>query len=242
MQKTHRASQSALIHQQLADFTDRQLDYEALTGFFTLGYFPQDSTFFQRLKNYPPSTELVIDQEGKQIQQNRLWSWSHAPDANLSFDDSVDAFAALFHQVIHEQVTNRRVALPISGGLDSRSTISALNYIKSSKNWTYSYGYSEDSVETKIANQIAKLTSFPFEKFTIQPYLFDQLPLVMDCIEGFQDVTQTRQAYITRDLAHHSDFVMAAHLGDLWLGDMGYPATHQLSSIENLQTMPGKMG
>ena len=219
----------------LADFTERQLDYEALTGFFTFGFFPQDRTFFKDIKIVSPSTQFVVDQAGKHIQQKRLWSWSHSPDANLSFDDAVDAFAALFHQVIHEQVHGRRVALPISGGLDSRSTIAALQEYQDPSNiWTYSYGYAKKSVETKIARQIATFTPFPFTSFTIQPYLFDQLPHVLDCIEGFQDVTQTRQAYITHDLAQNADFVLAAHLGDLWLGDMGYPTTHQLSSPENV--------
>jgi asparagine synthase (glutamine-hydrolysing) len=233
--KTHTGVALSSFSPALTDFTERQLDYEALTGFFTFGFFPQDRTFFKGLKITPPSTQLVVDQVGKQVQQNRLWSWSHTPNANISFDDAVDAFAALFHQVIHEQVHDRRVALPISGGLDSRSTIAALkNNQDNTHVWAYSYGYSKDSVETKIASQIAALTSLPFESFTIQPYLFDQLPLVIDCIEGFQDLTQTRQAYITHDLAQHADFVIAAHLGDLWLGDMGYPTTHQLSPPENV--------
>jgi asparagine synthase (glutamine-hydrolysing) len=233
--KTHIGIVLSSYSPSLADFTDRKLDYEALTGFFTFGFFPQDRTFFKDIKIISPSTQMVIDQMGKQVQQKRLWSWSHSPNTNLNFDDAVDAFAALFHQVIHEQVNDRRVALPISGGLDSRSTIAALQEIQDpSKIWTYSYGYAEDSLETKIASQIAALTSLPFTSFTIQPYLFDQLPHVLDSVEGFQDVTQTRQAHITHDLAQHADFVMAAHLGDLWLGDMGYPSTHQLSSPENV--------
>jgi len=233
--KTHTGIVLSSYSPALADFTDRKLDYEALTGFFTFGFFPKDRTFFRNIKIISPSTQLTVGDDGKQIQEKRLWSWNHAPDTELSFDDTVDAFAALFHQVIHEQVHGRRVALPISGGLDSRSTIAALqNNQERLQAWTFSYGYSKDSVETKIAKQIAAITPLPFETFTIQPYLFDQLRLVTSCIEGFQDITQTRQAYITQDLAQHADFVMAAHLGDLWLGDMGYPATHQLSSPDNI--------
>ncbi len=52
-------------------------------------------------------------------------------------------------------------------------------------------------------------------------YLFDRLPAVLGCVEGFQDVTQARQAAVTHLLAGRADAVIAAHWGDVWLDDMG---------------------
>ena len=40
-------------------------------------------------------------------------------------------------------------------------------------------------------------------------------------MEGFQDITQCRQAYIVDELQRHADTVIAAHWGDVWMDDMG---------------------
>ncbi|MEE4262935.1 MAG: asparagine synthase-related protein, partial [Desulfobacteraceae bacterium] len=212
--------------------TDQIIDIEAVSGFFSFGFFPQNRTYIQGVKIIPPHTELVIDPVSKEIDEKPLWTWAHFPEQALSFDESVDAFADLFHKIIQEQVDGKSVAFPISGGLDSRSTVAALKNLKvGSEISSYSYGYGEDSIETKIASKVASAADLPFTSFKIEPYLFDNLNLVLDCVEGFQDLTQTRQAFISDYLAKTSNYVMAAHLGDLWLDDVDYPTDQQADII-----------
>ena len=79
----------------------------------------------------------------------------------------------------------------------------------------FSYGYSADSVETRIARHIAKAISLPIRTFTVKPYLLEQLSIVNSCLEGFQDATQARQASIVGRLS--ATRVLAAHWGDVWL-------------------------
>lgn len=201
----------------------RDLDWEALRAFFALGFFPNDRTQFERVKIVRPAAHLVFDPSGRICTQTREWAWQHAPEHGRSFDDTVDAFAALFHQVVAEQVSGRRVAFPISGGLDSRSTVAAVLQpgAAAAEVWAYSYGYTPDSVETRIARQVARAAGLNFSSYTIQPYLFEHLPAVIDSVEGFQDVTQCRQAAVTQEIAGRADYVMAAHWGDVWIDDMG---------------------
>lgn len=206
----------------VASVTNKTLDVTGLAGFFSLGFFPADRTHYEDVRIIRPSTHLILDQRGGVASQERTWEWHHEPDPSLKFSDTVDQFAGIFHQVISEQVSSRRVAFPISGGLDSRSTIAALGSVEpAARPWSFSYGYTNNSPETHIAAKIARARSLPHTRYTIQPYLFDLLPLITDSVEGFQDITQCRQAYITGDLAARSDFVMAAHWGDVWLDDMG---------------------
>jgi hypothetical protein len=47
-------------------------------------------------------------------------------------------------------------------------------------------------------------------------YLFAALPELVDIVEGFQDVTQGRQASVAKQLSEHADRVIAAHWGDVW--------------------------
>ncbi len=205
----------------VAAITAKTLDVEALAGFISFGFFPGVHTYHKEVSIVRPATHLVLDSAGHILKQERTWQWHHEPAPELTFGQAVDSFAGIFHQVIREQVQGRRFAFPISGGLDSRSTIAALPGDGSNAPWCYSYGYTENSPENRIAANIARARGLPYQAYVIQPYLFDKLPVVMDSVEGFQDITQCRQAYIRRELAEHADFVMAAHWGDVWLDDMG---------------------
>ena len=206
----------------VAALTPRTLDVEALAGFFSFGFFAAERTHYKEVQIIRPAAHLVIDDSGHITLQERTWQWRYQPDPRRSFDQAVDEFAGLFHQVIRDQAAGRSVAFPISGGLDSRSTIAALPAAaEDSQHWCYSYGFSPDSVETRIAGKIAAARRLPYQAYTVAPYLFDALPMVMDSVEGFQDITQARQAFVADDLAAHADYVMAAHWGDVWLDDMG---------------------
>lgn len=208
----------------------KELDWEAIAGFFSFGFFPQDRTYFKDVKILKPASHYVFDEYGKLLKSERYWSWRHNPDPKRSYDETVEEFAGIFHRVIKDQTKEGRIALPISGGLDSRSTVAAVinlargraQGIVSDRNrfWAYSYGYSDNSVETQIAGQIAHSTALPFQSFTIKPYLFDRLDLILSSVGGFQDLTQCRQAAITDEIAGHADRVIAAHWGDVWMDGM----------------------
>ena len=205
--------------------SERRLDWDAIAGFFAFGFFPEDRTFFEDVRILRPASHSVFDETGTFVSSERYAEWSHRPDTRRSYADTVDAFAAAFHDVLDEMSEERgRLAVPISGGLDSRSTVAALTRPGRRGDaalWSYSYGYAPDSPETRIAGRVAAARGLPFRALTVGPYLFEKLDRVLACVEGFQDVTQARQAIVGDLLAHESDAVLAAHWGDVWLDDMG---------------------
>ena len=203
---------------------ERRLDWPALSAFFACGFFPADRTFFDDVRVLRPASHLVFSASGELLSEKRYWDWRHAPSRTRSYEDTVAEFAATFHEVLDEETVSGRIAVPISGGLDSRSTFAALTRAGAparERLWCYSYGYSEDSIETRIARRVAEARGVPIETRSVGPYLFDRLPAVLGCIEGFQDLTQARQAVMAERLAERSDAVIAAHWGDVWLDDMG---------------------
>ncbi len=202
----------------------RRLDWLGLTAFFGFGFFPQDRTFFEDVRILQPASHYVFDVSGGLVRQQRYWRWRHEPELKRSYADTVEEFAVVFHAVMRDLLAEGRIALPISGGLDSRSTVAALPHAVmggTGRLWTYSYGYSDDSVEIQIARQVARGRDLPFTAFTIGEYLFNELDQVLECVEGFQDVTQCRQAAVAASLGRNADYVVAAHMGDLWLDDTG---------------------
>jgi hypothetical protein len=200
-----------------------ELDWEGLAGFFGFGFFPADRTQLAGVRILRPATHYHFDGCGRLLLEQRYWRWRHAPDARRSYDETLEEFAALFGDVMGGLTAEGQIAVPISGGLDSRSTVAtmAANGPASGRLWAYSYGYSHDSIETGIAGRVASARSLPFDALVIRPYLFQRLPGIMAAIEGFEDVTQCRQAAVVDDIARHADYLIAAHLGDLYLADMG---------------------
>ena len=198
------------------------LDWEGLTSFFAFGYFAGDRTYLADARILRPATHYRFDGRGRLLAEDRYWQWWHAPDAGRSFDATLDEFADRFQTVMSEMMSGGRIAVPISGGLDSRSTVATVRRGEPTSHlWAYSYGYSDDSLETRIAAQVAAARSLPFNAYTIRPYLFDELPRVLGSIEGFQEVTQSRQTAVTGLISQRSDYLIAAHWGDVYHDDMG---------------------
>lgn len=221
----------------------RRLDWTGLAGFFAFGFFPRTLTHFDDVRILRPASHVVLDAEGRLLRGERYWAWRHEPDPRRSYDDTVDAFAAVLQEVLDGEASGR-LAIPISGGLDSRTTVAALTRPGApggGRLWSYSYGYTFDSMETRIGAAVARARNLPFEALTIGPYLFDRLGSVLSCVEGFQDVTQARQAVVTDPLAARSDAVMAAHWGDVWLDDMGLVGREAAAPAEVLDHAFQKM-
>lgn len=203
----------------------QQLDWQALADFFRLGFFTGELTYWQGVRLIKPATHLILDSHGNVLSEQQTWHWQHQPDAGLTYQGAVEAFADLFALVLKEQAQGKRMALPISGGLDSRSTVAVLGEAgrgSSESLYPFSYGYGQASPELKIASLVAHSRGFALETWEIKPYLFEQLQRITACLEGFQDITQCRQASVVDSLAQTSDYVLAAHWGDVWLDDMGF--------------------
>ena len=204
--------------------SSRRLDAEALCGFLACGFFPADRTFFDDARILRPSSHYVFDERGARVSEERYAAWQRAPDLRRSMADTAEELAELLGRVLSEQTTTGRVAIPISGGLDSRTTVALLTAAgepASERFWAYTYGYTGDSVETRIGRRVAAERGLPVRSLVVGQYLFDRLEDVLDAVEGFQDVTQTRQAAVADLLSSDADSVVAAHWGDVWLDDMG---------------------
>ena len=210
------------------------LDREAVGGFFSFGFFLDDKTYWVDLRIIKPATHTILDQHGRLLSERRTWTWSYTPDSHLSYENAIVEFGKIFETVVRDQVRDQAVALPISGGLDSRSTLIPLTTQDrdgAKSLIPFSYGYGEDSVEIAIAKKLAQKRHLNLKTWQIQPYLFEQIEHLTAVLEGFQDFSQPRQAFVVEELGHRASHVLAAHWGDVWLDDMGFmDAPNQISN------------
>jgi asparagine synthase (glutamine-hydrolysing) len=219
----HRAALGTFSPSVATAASQRILDWEALVAWFSFGFFPADRTHFTDLHILRPASHYVFNQIGRLLQQERYWNWSYQPDEKRSYADTVAQFGSIFSDVMADALSAGCVAMPISGGLDSRSTVTAVTpeLAQGGRLWPYSYGYSADSVETQIARQVAQARGLPLQSYAIQPYVFDQIERLLAYTEGFQDVTQARQMYVRDEVAVHANLLIAALWGDVWMDEMG---------------------
>lgn len=205
---------------ELLPWSVKKLDWQGLAGFFGLGFFPGDRTHVTDIRILRPGSVYEFGADGKLLRYEKYWQWRHEPDERRSEADTIAEFGATFTEVLKDQTRQGRVALPLSGGLDSRTVAACLP--EGARPFSYGYGYTPDSIEIRIARRVAEAAGLRFRGHVIRPYLFDRLELVAEATECFQDLTQARQADVVDWLGEEADFVLAAHWGDVFCDDMGF--------------------
>jgi len=198
-----------------------KLDWSGLSGFFSMGFFPEDRTHYERVRILRPATHYVFSDQCALISSTRYWQWSHSAERTPGFEFVVEQFGEALSQVLSEETAGNRTGVPISGGLDSRTVTAMLTDEPRTDLWLFSYGFGSRSVETRIARTVAKSRKLPCASFEIRDYLFDRLDDILAATEGFTDVTLTRQVSVAEELVANADTVVAAHWGDVWLDDSG---------------------
>jgi hypothetical protein len=198
---------------------DRELDVKAIAAFCAQGFFPSDHTWLRAIRIIRPATRVDLAPDGAVAGERRWAEWRYEPDPTI---DPIDRFATILHDATARALRGGRVLVPISGGLDSRCTVAAIPRESAPGCQSYSYGYSADSAELRIAARIARSRGLSYTGHLVHEYLFDRLDDIIQSVEGFQDVTQSRQSAVSPWLAAHGSHVIAAHWGDVWFDSMGY--------------------
>lgn len=208
----------------------KKLNWEGITGFMAMGYFPDDSTYIKGISIFEPATYYHFNSGLELIDKKRYWQWQYHPE-----DKPLESYLARLKDILQSSLAvstnNFRTAIPISGGLDSRLLAGELS---STDNHTYrdlkafSYGYTTDSPELMIAGKIAEARHIPIHLYQLPNYLFQQIDEIAESVELFQYVDGTRQASAADWLIQNADVVVGGHWGDVWMNDMGVDAKGDL--------------
>ena len=101
------------------------LHLEAICVFCATGFFLDQDTYWKHKIVLPPASIAKIDAEGHVVESSKWFKWHYTP-REISFREALDEYSNLFETIIGEQTENRKVILPLSGGLDSRTQAVAL--------------------------------------------------------------------------------------------------------------------
>ena len=198
---------------------DKQLDWEGITGFMAMGFFPGTTTYLEGASVLENASCYTFNQDLELIEYKRYRDWNYEP-LNTSQADLLEEFNSILKSSLAYATKNKRVALPISGGLDSRTITGSITNNPTYKSlWGFSYGYTEKSIENKIALKIANARNIDFNSFSMPNYLFNNIDTIADSVELFQYVDGTRQAFMKDMFEEKSDVVVGGHWGDVWFDD-----------------------
>lgn len=216
-----------------------EIDHKAICIFAATGFFLDDDTYFVNQKALRPATNYTLsDDSNSIIKEENYFKWHYSP-FERPFDQIVEEFTVLFEKIINEQVQDKKVILPLSGGLDSRTQAAALRHLNK-KVHAYSYEFENGHNETKYAEQIAKVCDFPFEKWIIpKGYLWKDIEEIASINQCYTEFTHPRQAAVLNKLAGLGEVISLGHWGDVLFDNMDLPS--QLSIDEQVDIMIKKV-
>ncbi len=193
-------------YQGLTKIKGTGLDKEAICFWASAGFFFENDTFWKEVK----WDLLDFDKQ----------SWKHEPE-EITLEVAVDRFARLFHQIIEEQVGDKKVILPLSGGLDSRTLAVSLD-ILGKEVFAFGYEFPAGVKETKYGEQIARALGWSFRKLAIRPgYLWNKIEEAASVNYCYAEFTHARQLAVAEDLSQQGDIWLLGHWGDVLFDDMG---------------------
>ena len=94
----------------------RDLDLDALCVFLHIGFFLRDETPFRGIRAIPPGARLAWTRDALTVDGAVI----HTAPIEIGYDAAVDAYVDLFRHAMRRRPPQGRVALPLSGGRDSR--------------------------------------------------------------------------------------------------------------------------
>ena len=201
----------------------KTLDYEAICVFAATGFFLDQDTYYKEQKTLKPAYEYEID-GNKILSERPYFKWHYSP-IERPLTRVVKEFADLFEIIIKEQVGDKKVILPISGGLDSRTQAAAL-YTLGNKVHAYGYAFQGGHDEIYYGKKIAKACNFPFEDWKVpHSYLWNKIEDLAKINGCYSEFTHPRQMAFVEQYPHLGEIFSLGHWGDVLFDDMGVSDT-----------------
>lgn len=165
----------------------KKIDPLGLADFMTLGYSTGDRTFFENIKLLPPASVATFKADAN-LSIQKYWDYSfHSEEDPLWLeDDYVDQFFETLSKATLRQIdSQKRIGLPLSGGLDSRTLAGVLDKVLfrgEVKAFSYGHPYAYDVV---YGRKIAKKVGYEHSYIPIEStYLRDHAERFVWLLEG----------------------------------------------------------
>jgi asparagine synthase (glutamine-hydrolysing) len=196
---------------------NRELDTEALVTSFAFGEFWGDRTLFRRVNILPPASILTYG-SGK-LSVTQYWRFSYQPDYGFSERAMVEQLTEAFRKAVALRMRDSlRHGISLSGGLDCRTILAAVEPEKRRELTTYSYGPSYCE-QMAIARKVAEKCGTKHRFLEITPDLIVQnAEQAVWLSDGRTHMEGSHLHPIHREVRDHLDVVFDGFVLDRTLG------------------------
>lgn len=145
----------------------KKLKYESVIDWFNFSTILGDKTFFEDIYLLPPASIMVYD--GKELSIDQYWDYDYEPDYNKSEGEFIEELVSTMKNAVETRMENDySYGLSLSGGLDSRAILAAMDIDKRNEVIPFTFG-PEDCDEAKIAKKVSKKVGLNINTLDITP-------------------------------------------------------------------------
>lgn len=194
----------------------KELNDEAVADYFSFGEIYGNKTFFKGIEVLPPASIFIYD--GQSISIERYWDFNYEPDYRVSEDEWADQVVKAFREAVKIQTKdNLRYGIALSGGLDSRSVLGAIDKERREGLITFTFGL-PGCDEAKIAEVISRIAGAKHIFIPISPneVLSPYPEQVVYLTEGMFPIHTSHQLFAFEKMKPYIDvFLNGAMIGEL---------------------------
>lgn len=142
----------------------RELDFDSLACYFTLGYIPAPLSIFKKIKKLLPGHLMIIDNNGVKLE--KYWDLVFQPDRKKPEKDFIKEFIAIFEEAVKIRLMSEvPLGAFLSGGIDSSAVVSFMSKVSSVPVNTFCIGFGGDIGGYLDERKYAKLISEKYGTF-----------------------------------------------------------------------------
>jgi hypothetical protein len=188
------------------------LDLKAIASFCYLGFMLDDDTFYDQIKVLRPSTKIILEDNNIKSKE-KIWEWHYNP-TQRTLEEILEEFTDIFENIVVNKSNGKKILLPISGGLDSRTLFVP---VKGIPNLTLAaYEFEGGINETRYGKELAECFSLPlYTQKLPKGYLWSKIEKLIKLNNCFSEFTHPRQLAVLDNWKSLGDIVLLGHMGDL---------------------------
>jgi len=167
----------------VSDIPDISLDQISIIEFLNLGLVLGTKTLIQEIHKFRPATIHTLESD-LTLSETPYWEYFWENDRKISSEE----FRCLFNDHIATGLKlEERISLPLTGGLDTRTTLSACLSAKEHLH-CYTHGV-QSSADIKIATKISQRLNISHDVYLLDDEWIKSIPLAAERnVEIFNDV------------------------------------------------------
>jgi asparagine synthase (glutamine-hydrolysing) len=147
----------------------KEINHEAVAEFFTFEYILENKTFFKGINLLPPAS--IFTYKNGQSSIKPYWDFEFVEEYDKPEEYYVKKLVSAFKKAVERRmIGNHRFAVSLSGGLDSRTILAAIDK-KYFPIFTFTYGV-PGCDEAKIAKEVANKRGTVHKFFELKPEYF----------------------------------------------------------------------